>query len=454
MIRNSTKTPARVDRRFRPSRKAELIAGGLIVLAMLVLFALVRPTSDAPSPAAPDWLTYSDFSQDMPTISTAERVGTITRRAQASDVLEVLGASSEDADSAMDALRETGLLSRSKLAAGTVLTAYFDEAANEGLGELVSVSLRVDPRTTLLATRKPDGSFMTSTLTARVFDGTRRIAGTIETTLADALTAQGGPQDLAGDVAALFPDDTQLALGGRKGERFDIVYQVAEDERGNVLETGDLLFAAYNGKQSNGSWYRFEPSDTGRAEFYNRQGSTQKPLLTRYPLGYAQISSGFGRRLHPVSGLLLLHTGVDFRAPIGTPIYAAGDGVISQMGWGDGYGRQIFITHKRGFETVYAHMSGFNTQLSPGMSVKRGDLIGYVGNSGTATGPHLHFEIRENGRYVNPVSLNLPSGRSLARNPEEMDKLREQISKIDTLRGATGPLTTARLTTMTIPTNP
>ena len=320
MADTSPRTAARVDRRFGRKHAAELAAAGVLLALMVVMFSFVKPQAEPEADTMAEWEYYADFSEDMPQISTAERIGLVTARTGAVDVLQVLGASSDESTRAVAALRSTGKLTQGRISSGTPLTAHFDEAANDGEGQLVSVSLRADPRTTLMATRQPDGGFLASTLTARVFTGSRRVSGTIETTLTDALVSQGASVEHAAELAALFPDDAGLAADGRPGERFDIVFEVAEDERGNVLENGSLLFAAYNGEESNGSWYRFTPSDTGRTEFYQLDGSTQEPLLTRYPVGYAQINSGFGRRMHPVSGLLHLHSGVDFRAPAGTPM--------------------------------------------------------------------------------------------------------------------------------------
>ena len=185
MAKRPARTTAQVHRPFDRGRWAEIIAGSLLVVTMVGLFSFVQPRPD-PLPEMPaEWAAYADFSQDMPNISTAERIGQVTTRTTGSDVLQVLGAAPDEAESAIAALCETGQFSKNSLPAGMALTAHFDEGANDGAGQLVSVSVRPDALTTLLATRRPDGTFMTSTLTARVFSSSRRIAGTIETTLAD-----------------------------------------------------------------------------------------------------------------------------------------------------------------------------------------------------------------------------------------------------------------------------
>ncbi len=413
--------------------------GAFVLFGMLALFIFVRPQPPAELTSANAAQAMLDFRENLPTASTASRIGQVTAGAAAADVLEVLGASAEDAEAAVAALRQTGLVDRKRMRPGTALTAYFDESAmQDDTSRLIAVSIKPDARNTLLATRQADDRFFVSVLTARMMTSHRRVAGEIETTLAAALTEGGGKPGHATSLAALFPDDAALAAGGLRGDRFDAVFEIAEDERGNFIENGDLVFAAFNGTNSHGSWYRYTPGDSGRTEFFDANGVAAQPFLTRFPIGRVPINSGFGQRYHPLTGYLHLHTGVDYRAPAGTPIQAAGDGVIAFIGFNDGYGKHVRISHKRGFETLYAHMSK-SAGLAAGDAVKAGDIIGYVGDTGSATGAHLHYEIRRNGRYVNPMTLELPSGRNLASEPEEYAAFLKQKAMIDALRGATVP---------------
>tara|TARA_R110000787_G_scaffold74368_2_gene165360 strand:- start:736 stop:2103 length:1368 start_codon:yes stop_codon:yes gene_type:complete len=429
--------PAKVDRTFRPHHMLEWAMAACVVLGMLLLFIFVRPQQPENLASADAAQAMLDFRENMPSASTANRIGQVTAGAAAADVLEVLGASAEDAEAAVDALRRTGLVDRKRMRPGTALTAYFDESTlQEDSSRLIAVSIKPNAKNTLLATRQADDSFFVSVLTARLVTSHRRAAGRIETTLPAALVGAGGTPAHAAAFAALFPDDPALSTGGQKGERYDAVFEVAEDERGNFIENGDLVFAAFNGVASHGSWYRFTPGDSGRTEFFDSKGVAAHPFLTRFPIGRVAINSGFGQRYHPLTGQLHLHTGIDFRAPAGTPIQAAGDGVVTFAGFSEGYGRHIRIRHKRGYETLYAHMSGF-AGLRAGATVNSGDVLGYVGDTGSATGAHLHYEIRRNGRYVNPMTLELPSGRNLASEPEEFAAFMRQKAMIDTLRGAT-----------------
>lgn len=431
--------PAKVDRTFRPHHVLEWGMAAFVVLGMVALFMFVRPQQPKNLTSADAAQAMLDFRENMPSASTANRIGQVTAGAAAADVLEVLGASAEDAEAAVDALRRTGLVDRKRMRPGTALTAYFDESTlQDETSRLIAVSVKPNARNTLLATRQADDSFFVSVLTARLVTAHRRAAGRIETTLPAALVDAGGTPAHAAALAALFPDDPALSAGGKRGERYDAVFEVAEDERGNFIENGDLVFAAFNGVASHGSWYRYTPGDSGRTEFFDANGVAAQPFLTRFPIGRVPINSGFGQRYHPLTGQLHLHTGIDYRAPAGTPIQAAGDGVIEFTGFSDGYGRHVRIRHKRGYQTLYAHMSKF-AGLVAGDSVNAGDIIGYVGDTGSATGAHLHYEIRRNHRYVNPMTLELPSGRNLATEPEEFAAFLKQKAKIDAVRGATVP---------------
>lgn len=433
---------ARVRRLDSPAAMAERVAGIAVILGMILLFLLVRAEPQSLQPLS--LISWSDLRAETGNAKTETRTGTVTTSVSTVDVLEVLGASTEDASAAAAALRDASPARGQRLRPGTRLIAYFETVAT-GETRLAGVSARLDPTATIVASRRAEGGFQANLLSARTTTVLHRVAGQIETSLADALIAAGGTRQQADLFASLYPEDPALARGGRPGERFDIVMEMVADERGNFLESGDLVFAAFNGEEASGSWYRFTPDDTGLPEFYNRNGVAGDEFLSRTPVRGALMSSGFGNRVHPITGDYLLHAGVDFRAPVGTPIRAAGSGLITDMRWGDGYGWFVRIRHERGYETVYAHMSGFAEKLTPGRTVMRGDVIGYVGSTGSSTGAHLHFEVLRNGFYVNPMTLALPSGRDLSENRDVFAAFTEQRDMIDRLRtdSSAGQLMTA-----------
>ena len=200
-----------------------------------------------------------------------------------------------------------------------------------------------------------------------------------------------------------------------RNDNFEILYEeefIKYDKAKKNL--GKILYANLE-LQSLGSLklYRFE-SDNGKIEYFDENGKSAKKLLMKTPIDGARLSSGFGMRKHPIRGYMKKHQGVDFAAPKGTPIYAAGDGIIEMKQRYKGYGKYIRIRHANGFKTAYAHMSKFNK--IPGGRVKQGEIIGYVGSTGNSTGPHLHYEVLKNNIRINPQKLKLPSGRKLKGN--------------------------------------
>ncbi len=175
--------------------------------------------------------------------------------------------------------------------------------------------------------------------------------------------------------------------------------------------------------------YRHEFSD-GRVEFFDRNGKNLRKALLRTPIDGARVSSSFGMRRHPVLGYSKMHKGIDFAAPMGTPIYAGGDGVVVERGPKRGYGNFIVIRHGGGYSTAYGHMSRFKSDVLRGTRVKQGQVIGYVGMSGMATGPHLHYEVRVNGSQVNPGSVkSMPSGDPL--KGRALDSFKGMVASID-----------------------
>ena len=158
--------------------------------------------------------------------------------------------------------------------------------------------------------------------------------------------------------------------------------------------------------------YRHETSD-GEVDYFDAKGRSSRKALIMTPIDGARISSGFGRRKHPILGYTKMHRGTDFAAPSGTPVYAAGNGVVEKAGRNGGYGQYIRIRHNGTYKTAYAHLSGYARGITSGARVKQGEVIGYVGTTGRSTGPHLHYEVLLENKQINPKKLNLPSGRTL-----------------------------------------
>jgi murein DD-endopeptidase MepM/ murein hydrolase activator NlpD len=198
----------------------------------------------------------------------------------------------------------------------------------------------------------------------------------------------------------------------RKGDGFELVYEQDVMKSGEIARNGRILFAAFDTRFGPKAYYHFTPED-GRADHFDAKGHSARRLLMRTPINGARLSSGFGKRRHPILGYTRMHNGVDFAAPTGTPILAAGDGRIDRASWYGGYGRFVRIEHANGYKTAYAHLSRYGPGIKKGVRVKQGQVIGYLGSSGLATGPHLHYEVLKDGRRINPRSLRAPTGKIL-----------------------------------------
>ena len=222
----------------------------------------------------------------------------------------------------------------------------------------------------------------------------------------------------------------------RKNDNFQIMYEVYEDDNGKIFETGNIVFANLKLSGINNSLYFF---DKKKSEgYYDKNGISIKKALMKSPINGARLSSAFGMRKHPIDGYNKMHKGTDFAAPMGTPIMASGDGVITRAKWCGGGGNCIQIKHNSTYQTIYAHMKSFARGIKLGLRVKQGQIIGYVGSTGNSTGPHLHYEVIENGKKINSQTLKLPSGKTLKgveRKSFEIEKIKLDVLKSELIMG-------------------
>ncbi len=218
-----------------------------------------------------------------------------------------------------------------------------------------------------------------------------------------------------------------------KNDSFQIIYEEFLNKDGNVIETGNIIFANLNLQNKDLKLYRHE-YEKNKIDYFDENGKSMRKTLMKTPINGARLSSSFGKRKHPILGFTKMHTGTDFAAPTGTPILASGDGLIVRAQWCGGGGKCVKIKHNRVYQTVYAHMSKFGRGIKKGARVKQGQIIGYVGSTGLSTGPHLHYEVIENGRKINSQKLKLPSGKILKgdqRKIFEVSKIKIDVLKSD-----------------------
>lgn len=372
-------------------------------------------------------------------LDTQTIVATVPSGGTLAGVLNDAGAPGGDVARAVNSLAPVFDVRR--LRAGQDITVYLEMPRQQVEGQegmrLAGFSLRPDIEHSITVSRLEDGSYRAREMTAEFERELVRSAGTITTSLyVDALAA-GSTDRIVVELAGVLAYAVDFQRSIREGDRFDVVFERFLDSDGNVMRTGDVLYVMYAGRGEPLEYFRYESED-GEIAYFNADGESAQRLLMMTPINGARLSSHYGMRHHPVLGYNRMHRGTDFAAPRGTPIFAAGYGVVERADRFGSFGNYVRIRHSNGFQTAYAHMQGFARGITAGARVQQGQVIGYVGTTGRSTGPHLHYEVHHNGQSVNPMALDLPTGRTL--EDEEIPLFAEERDRIlairDTARNA------------------
>ena len=256
--------------------------------------------------------------------------------------------------------------------------------------------------------------------------------GTIKSSLYKSAIKENISPNIIVEFARLYGFQIDFQRDIRKNDSFQIVYEIYVDENGKIFENGKIVYANLILRGQYNQLYYFPKKNYDG--HYDENGKSVKKALMKTPINGARLSSSFGMRKHPILGYNKMHRGTDFAAPEGTPIMASGDGVITKAGWCGGGGNCVKIKHNRTYQTIYAHMKNFSSLAIPGNRVKQGQIIGYVGSTGMSTGPHLHYEVIENGKKINSQLLKLPPGKSLEGNNRkqfEIVRIKTDVLKSD-----------------------
>ena len=235
---------------------------------------------------------------------------------------------------------------------------------------------------------------------------------------------QGMPRPIIGEMVKAFANDVDFQRATVAGDSVEAFYSEPDD----VDSHPELLYATVTARQQTFKYYRFQTPDDGLVDYYDENGRSVRKFLIRKPIASGELRSGFGMRFHPILRYARMHTGVDWANAIGTPILAAGNGTVIKAEFTSGYGRRVELQHANNYVTTYSHMSGFARGIAPGVRVTQGQVIGYLGQSGLATGPHLHYEVIVNGRFVDPMAIKLArtrefDGKLLAAFKHERDRI-------------------------------
>jgi murein DD-endopeptidase MepM/ murein hydrolase activator NlpD len=379
-----------------------------------VLAPVLRPPP--PKPA--------EIGQPIP----RERIVAVRRGDTLLSVLRSAGLDFDQARGAVDAVRP--LFSPRGLQTGQEVRLLFEPEPPTRALRLSRVRFDASAEKEVRLTRASSGDFVASAVDKPLTLTRARAAGAIQANLFQTGKQGGVPYPVLRQAIQLFSYDVDLQRDLQPGDRFEVIYEQMVDELGRVAKPGNVLFTALDLGDRTLAFYAFTGED-GRSDFYDRSGESIRKALLRTPIDGAEMTSGFGMRMHPLMGYSRMHKGVDFGAPAGTPIYAAGDGVVVEKGVVSGYGNYVRIRHDAEYSTAYAHASRFARGLKVGQRVRQGDVIAFVGSTGRATGPHLHYEVLVDGNQVNPQSIKL-AGQKL--QGKELKRFLATVADIDRLR--------------------
>lgn len=323
-----------------------------------------------------------------------------------------------------------------RIPAGQELALFFPPptASPAELPPLEAVLLELRGGNFARATRMGDGDWHGEKRAHTLQERESYAGHIIETSLSAAAQEAGLPVSVAHEFIRIYSHLVDFQRDIRKGDRFEVLFAQDYDPHGQLADTrARLLYLALSAGGKQMRLWRHEDPESGVVDYFDAEGRSMRRLLMRTPIDGARLSSGFGMRQHPILGYTRMHRGLDFAAPAGTPIYASGHGVIERIGRDSGYGKFIRLRHANGYETLYAHMSGYARGMQRGARVEQGQTIGYVGSTGLSTGPHLHYEVHYRGESMNPHSLDIPLGRVL--EGAEMDMF--QKARADMMERAT-----------------
>lgn len=358
------------------------------------------------------------------------------------DALNKSGYEGEDADNIAEALSK--LMNSPRLKAGSVLRVGVTSSEEEdhivrvtlynGTTHIVTVAL--DDQNQYVPSDEPE---MTPLLQTAFDDNAppptiRGELPSVYDAVYKAALAYGMTNDMARQLIKMLANDVDLQSKITRSDAIEAFFSLPEDSE-SANEESQLLYVSANMGGTTKKFYRYQ-SPEGGVEFYDENGRSAQQFLIRKPVPNGVFGSPFGGRRHPILGYVRMHTGVDWRAPRGSPILAAGNGVVEKAGWANGYGNQTIIRHGNGYQTSYNHQNAIASGITPGARVRQGQLIGYVGSTGLSTGPHLHYEVIVNGAKVDPMRIRMPQSQSLG--GKQLEVFTRERNRIDQLLDGKG----------------
>jgi murein DD-endopeptidase MepM/ murein hydrolase activator NlpD len=314
----------------------------------------------------------------------------------------------DDAVQAIEALRR--VYNPRSLKVGQEIAVLFEQS--DGRNKFMGITIEPNVQRTVTVSRGDGDDYEAVAVDRPLEVRTAAGGGDIRSSLFEAGVRDGVPIAVLSEMIKLFSYDVDFQRDIQPGDSFRVLFERHVTDEGAAVREGDILFAELTLSGKTLQLYRFKTRD-GTIDFFNRKGESIRKALLRTPIDGARLTSSFGMRHHPILGYSKMHAGVDFAAPTGTPIFAAGAGVVEEIGGKGAYGNYVRIRHNKDISTAYAHLSRFAPGVSRGDRVRQGQVVGFVGTTGRSTGPHLHYEVLKAGRQVNPLSVDLPTGQQL-----------------------------------------
>ncbi len=368
-----------------------------------------------------------------------ERLVTVRKNEAIDDVLKNNGATRDQIVRIISALRRGG---QSSISEGQRVRLLLADVTGLGKGlQIARVSIYTDDTLEATVAMADDGNFVPVQRSETPAPASRRKPAEEEDeddgegmrlydSLYETALKSDIPRSVINDLVRIFANDVDFQRAVSAGDSFDAFYE--EGEEGETRN--DLLFASITSRNETFRYFRFQTPDDQMVDFYDESGRSTRKFLVRKPITLGETRSGFGMRRHPILGYTRMHTGVDWAAPTGTPIFAAGNGTVIKAGRESGYGNRVEVQHANGYITTYNHLSGYARGLTEGQRVRQGQVVGYLGMTGLATGPHLHYEVIVNGHFVDPLKVKLArtrelDGRMIANFKRERDRIEDLISK-------------------------
>ncbi len=352
-----------------------------------------------------------------------------------SRILSDLGASEQDVSAILESMKN--IFAPNKITAGDEITVKYRVKIGYGEAKAVkrnavvsNISISPSAEERIAISRDKNGNYLAKKITIKLARHVSKYFGVIKNSLFEDGVNSGISPNTMMQMIHLYGYDVDFQRDIHDGDKFEMLVESFYDEQGKKIKDGNVIFSSLVLQNNPIEMYLHKVG--GQIEYFDGKGNSVRKSLLRTPINGARISSGFGMRRHPVLGYSKMHKGTDFAAPTGTPIFAAGAGVITYYGVKGGYGNYTQIRHNAEYSTAYGHASKFNKKFRVGSKVKQGDVVAYVGTTGRSTGPHLHFEVLYKGTQINPAKVKATSGVRLA--GKELKSFQAAKAEIDGYR--------------------